>query len=84
MRNIWAEIDSMEQQGKTKKKAFLSTVKNHRSISQANVETAIATAPTVLTSKETANTSDSQVPIQNTENNPQLISSDVQMDSEPS
>lgn len=80
MRNIWAEIDSMEQQAKAKPKAILSS-----SLKQYHkTETAIVTAPTVLTSKETANTSDSQVPIQNIENNPQSISSDVQMSNEPS
>ncbi|KAM0729784.1 Glutamine and serine-rich protein 1 [Formica fusca] len=80
VRNIWAEIDSMEQQAKAKPKTILSS-----SMKQYHkTETAIMTAPTVLTSKETANTSDSQVPIQNTEKNPQSISSDVQMGSEPS
>lgn len=80
MRNIWAEIDNMEQQAKAKPKTILSS-----SMKQYHkTETAIVTAPIVLTSKETINTSDSQVPIQNTEKNPQSISSDVQMGSEPS
>lgn len=68
MRGIWAEIDSVEQQtkSKVKSKATLSPL-------------AAANAPNVLTPKETANTSDSQVPIQNTENNPQTISCGMQV-----
>lgn len=81
VRNIWAEIDSMEQQAKvkTKSKTTLSSEKQHH-----RAEASVASAPTVLTSKGTANTSDSQVPIQNTQNKPQPVSSDVQMGSEPS
>ncbi|XP_077282742.1 uncharacterized protein LOC143908809 isoform X1 [Temnothorax americanus] len=85
VRSIWAEIDSMEQQAKAKAKvkskaALSSSVKQYH-----RAETTVASAPIVLMSKRTAdNISDSQVPIQNTENNPQTISSDVQMSSEPS
>lgn len=85
MRSIWAEIDSMEQQGKAKAKvkskaALSSSVKQHH-----RAETTITSAPIVLMSKRTAdNISDSQVPIQNTENNSQTISSKKQMSSEPS
>jgi len=80
VRSIWAEIDSMEQQIKVKTKlktALSSSGKQHRA------EATIANAPIVLTSKETASTSDSQVPIQNAENKPQVFS-DVQVGSEPS
>lgn len=85
MRSIWAEIDSMEQQIKTKAKvkskaALSSSVKQYH-----RAETTITSAPIVLMSKRTAdNISDSQVPIQNTENNSQTISSKKQMSSEPS
>lgn len=68
VRNIWAEIDSIEQQAKTKAKpkATLSS-------------STAASAPNVLTPNETANTSDSHVPIQNIENNPRTISCDIQV-----
>ncbi|XP_012054111.1 PREDICTED: LOW QUALITY PROTEIN: uncharacterized protein LOC105617149 [Atta cephalotes] len=84
VRNIWAEIDSMEQQAKTKakvkSKTLSSSVKQHH-----RAETTIASAPIVLISKKTAdNISDSQVPIQNIENNSQSISSNMQMSSESS
>jgi len=72
----------MEQQvaTRTKPKAALSP-----SIEQYHkMETTVANDPTVLTSKESANTSESQVPMQNIENNPQTASNDVQMGSEPS
>lgn len=75
----------MEQQARTKvkmksKAALSSSVKQYH-----RAETTIASAPIVLMSKRTAdNISDSQVPIQNTENNPQTVSSDMQMSIEPS
>lgn len=74
----------MEQQAKTKakvkSKTLSSSVKQHH-----RAETTIASAPIVLISKKTAdNISDSQVPIQNIENNSQSISSNMQMSSESS
>lgn len=79
MRSIWAEIDSIEQQTKTKAKS-----KTTLSSSVSHKEETDASSSTVLTSKGAANTSDSQVPIQNTENNSQTVSCDVQMDNVPS
>lgn len=58
----------MEQQTKTK-------VKPKATLSASTT----ASAPNVLTPKEAANTSDSQVPIQNAENNSQPVSCDMQM-----
>lgn len=85
MRSIWAEIDSMEQQAKAKAKVK-SKVTLSSSVKQYHrTETTIASDPIVLMSKRTAdNISDSQVPIQNIENDPQTISSDIQMNSKPS
>jgi len=55
------------------KAALSSSVKQYQ-----RIETTIANAPIVLMSKRTAdNISHSQVPMQNTENNPQTVSSDI-------
>jgi len=66
----------MEHQAKTKMKskaALSSSVKQYQ-----RIETTIANSPIVLMSKRTAdNISHSQVPMQNTENNPQTVSSDI-------
>lgn len=74
----------MEQQARLKTKsrsALSSSGKQHHHRTEATA----ASAPTVLTSKGTANTSDtSQVPIQNTENKPRAVRSDAQVGSEPS
>lgn len=64
----------MEQQNKIKVKSkttFLTSV-NH------DTET-VANAATVFTSKGAPNISDSQVPIQNTENNLRTVPCDTQM-----
>ncbi|KAL0102791.1 hypothetical protein PUN28_018229 [Cardiocondyla obscurior] len=85
VRSIWAEIDSMEQQAKTKAKVKLKTALSSSAKQHQRAETTIASAPVVLMSKRTAdNVSDSQVPIQNTENNHQTMSNDTQVNSEPS
>lgn len=84
MRSIWAEIDSMEQQAKQAKAKVKSKAALSSSVKQYHrAET--TSASSVLIPKRTAdNISDSQVPIQNTENNPQTIYSDIQMSNEPS
>lgn len=71
----------MEQQVITgaKPKALSSSIKQYH-----RAETTVANDSTVLTSKMSANTSESQVPMQNIENNLQTASSDVSMGSEPS
>lgn len=72
----------MEQQvitGAKPKAALSSSIKQYH-----RAETTVANDSTVLTSKMSANTSESQVPMQNIENNLQTASSDVSMGSEPS
>lgn len=85
MRSIWAEIDSIEQQAKTKTKMKSKIVLSSSVKQYHKAETTITSPPIVLMSNRTAdNISDSQVPVQNTENNLQTISSDMQISSEPS
>ncbi|XP_003701482.2 uncharacterized protein LOC100883544 isoform X2 [Megachile rotundata] len=78
VRSIWAEIDNLEQQTKTKSssKSILPSL-NDAGETIENVSTTQIT-------KSTANISDSQVPTQKTEDISETVSCNVQMSSIPS
>lgn len=79
VRTIWAEIDNLEQQIKTK-----SSSKSTSSCLLNNTEETIENVSTTEATKTTANISDSQVPTQKIEDSSETVSCNVQMGSIPS
>ncbi|XP_076619480.1 uncharacterized protein LOC143340929 isoform X2 [Colletes latitarsis] len=79
VRAIWAEIDNLEQQAKIK-----ANPKSTLSSSVYNVGETAENVSTTQTTEMTANSSDSQVPTQKTEDNSETVSCNVQMSSIPS
>ncbi|XP_016766169.1 uncharacterized protein LOC552092 isoform X3 [Apis mellifera] len=79
VRTIWAEIDNLEHQAKTK-----SSLKSVFSSTASSVEEMNENVSIKQPIEMTANISDSQVPTQKTEETSEIVSCDVQMSSIPS